>query len=168
MTAGEGVPAEGYIARLRRRVGRDKLLTVGVRAIIRDDTGAILLQRRGDFGTWGLPAGAMELDESVFAALGREVREETGVRVVRATPFGIYSDPRYSVTYPNGDQVQAVGIAFQVLEWVGEPAADGVESLALAFFAPDRLPPAERMFPPHRKTILDFLAYLEDGIFVVD
>jgi hypothetical protein len=42
MTAEEGAPAEGYIARLRRRVGQEKLLTVGVRAIIRDDAGTIL------------------------------------------------------------------------------------------------------------------------------
>ncbi len=79
-----------YLEELRRLVGNRKLLTVGVRAIIRDEAGAILLQRRGDFGTWGLPAGAMELDESIFEALVREVREETGLLVEPRRLTGIY------------------------------------------------------------------------------
>ncbi len=157
-----------YLAGLRRLVGRQKLLSVGVRAIIRDGVGDILLQRRGDFGTWGLPAGAMELDESIFEALVREVREETGLRVVRATPFGVYSDPKYSVTYPNGDQIQPVVIAFLAQEWTGEPRADGDESLALAFFNPDRLPRDDRMHQPHLRTIRDFARRGATGPFIVD
>jgi 8-oxo-dGTP pyrophosphatase MutT (NUDIX family) len=35
----------------------------------------------------------VELGESASEALAREVLEETGLCVVRATPFGIYSDP---------------------------------------------------------------------------
>ena len=48
----------------------------------------------------------MDVGESAYAALVREVREETGIAIVHADPFGLYSDPRYSVTYPNGDEVQ--------------------------------------------------------------
>ena len=157
-----------YIEELRRHIGHRKLLVPGVRAVILNAEGELLLQQRGDFKTWGLPAGAMELDESVLDALRREVREETGLRVVRATPFGIYSNPAASVTYPNGDQVQPVTTAFHVLEWAGEPRADGEESLAVRFFALDCLPPADRMHPIHHKTILDFRRYLEDGAFTVD
>jgi 8-oxo-dGTP pyrophosphatase MutT (NUDIX family) len=158
----------GYIEHLRRHVGHERLLNPGVRAIIRDGAGAILLQRRGDFGSWGLPAGGMELDESLMQTLRREVFEETGLRVVRAMPFGVYSDPRYSTTYPNGDWVQPVTLAFHVREWTGEPRADGEESLDLAFFPLDRLPPDDRMHPSHLKTIRDFARYREDGAFVVD
>ena len=157
-----------YIAALRRHVGHRKLLNPGVRAVILNAEGEVLLQQRGDFKTWGLPAGGMELDESILDALQREVHEETGLRVVRATPFGIYSNPAASVTYPNGDQVQPVTTAFHVLEWTGEPRADGDESLALRFYALDHLPPADQMFPIHLKTIRDFRRYLEDGQFIVD
>lgn len=157
-----------YIERLRRHVGHERLLSPGVRAIIRDGTGAILLQRRGDFGSWGLPAGGVELGESIWQALCREVDEETGLRVIHAVPFGIYSDPQYGVTYPNGDQVQPFTLAFDVREWTGEPRADGEESLELAFFAPDHLPPDERMHPPHLWTLRDYARYREDGAFVVD
>ncbi len=158
----------GYIDGLRRHIGREKILVSGVRAIIRNDSGEILLQRRGDFGTWGLPAGAMELDESIFEALEREIREETGLQVIQAVPFGIYSHPRSSVTYPNGDQVQPMTVAFHVQEWTGEPIADGEESLALEFFHPDRLPPDDRMHPPHLQTIRDFERYAGAGQFIVD
>ena len=157
-----------YLEELRRLVGNRKLLTVGVRAIIRDEAGAILLQRRGDFGTWGLPAGAMEVDESIFESLVREVREETGLRIVRAAPFGVYSHPRYSVTYPNGDRIQPVTVAFLVQEWEGQPQADGEESLELRFFSPDRLPPDDRMHPPHLPTIRDFGRHAGTGQFIVD
>lgn len=83
-------------------------------------------------------------------------------------PFGLYSDPRYSVTYPNGDQIQPITTAFHVTAWAGEPRADGTESLALAFFPLDRLPPAKQMLAIHLKTIHDFTRYLEDGAFIID
>ncbi|MGF9697944.1 NUDIX domain-containing protein [Paenibacillus sp. MABNR03] len=34
-------------------------------AIIRDDGGRILLQRRSDYGDWGLPGGGMEPGERI-------------------------------------------------------------------------------------------------------
>ncbi|HEY8597130.1 MAG TPA: NUDIX domain-containing protein [Thermomicrobiales bacterium] len=157
-----------YIQGLRRFIGHERIITPGVRAIIRDGAGRLLMQRRSDFGTWGLPAGGMELDESVTTALAREVVEETGLRVIRATPFGIYSDPKYAVTYPNGDQIQPFTLAFLVEEWSGEPVADGDESLQLAFFALDALPPDEQIHPPHRKTLLDFQRFIANGTFIVD
>ena len=158
----------GYVEELRRLIGHRKILMPGVRAVIRNAAGQVLLQQRSDFGTWGLPAGSVELDESILMALRREVLEETGLRVIRAVPFGMYSDPRYSLTYPNGDQVQPITLAFLVDEWAGEPVADGRESLRLAFFDLDHLPPAGQMHPPHHKTLLDCRQFLDNGEFIVD
>jgi ADP-ribose pyrophosphatase YjhB (NUDIX family) len=157
-----------YIAGLRALIGHQKIIMPGVRAVIRDAEGRVLLGRRGDFGTWGLPAGAVELDEAVADALAREVLEETGLRVRRATPFGLYSDPSYSTTYPNGDQVQPFTLAFLVEEWDGEPVADGDETLQVAFFPLDALPPDEQVHAPHRKTLGDFCSFLDTGTFIVD
>jgi 8-oxo-dGTP pyrophosphatase MutT (NUDIX family) len=140
----------------------------GVRAVIRDETGAVLLQLRGDFKIWGLPAGGMELGESVQDAVRREVFEETGLTIVTARPFGIYTDPRFAFAYPNGDRCQPFTVAFLVEAWTGSLVADGDESLDLRFFPLDRLPPAEQMHLPHRSTILDFQRYLETGEIVVD
>ena len=157
-----------YVEGLRQLIGHKKIINAGVRAIIRDEAGAVLLQKRGDFGTWGLPAGGMELDESVWEALCREVREETTLTVTRARPWGIYSNPRYSVTYPNGDQAQPFTVAFVVEEWSGTPTPDGDESLDLQFFPLDALPSPERMHPPHRTAIADFQRHLETGEIIVD
>jgi 8-oxo-dGTP pyrophosphatase MutT (NUDIX family) len=158
----------GYVEELRKLIGTRTLIAPGVRAVIRDDTGAVLLQLRGDFKIWGLPAGGMELDESVQDAVRREVFEETGLTIVRARPFGIYSHPRNAITYPNGDQAQPFTIAFLVEEWTGSLVADGDESLDLRFFPVDGLPPPEQMHPPHRSTVHDLLRFLETGEFVVD
>jgi 8-oxo-dGTP pyrophosphatase MutT (NUDIX family) len=158
----------GYIEDLRSLIGHRKVLVPGVRAVIRNASGEVLLQQRGDFGTWGLPAGAVELDESVMMALQREVWEETALRVMRATPFGMYSNPQNSITYPNGDQVQPISLAFLIDEWAGEPIADGQESLRLAFFDFDHLPHVDQIHPAHHKTILDSRRFLDDGTFIVD
>ena len=51
----------------------------GACAIIFDDSGKVLLERRSDNGFWGLPGGAVEVGESVEQAVKREVMEETGI-----------------------------------------------------------------------------------------
>lgn len=53
-------------------------------ALVRDDTGRLLLVRRGrppSEGLWSLPGGRLEPGESAAAAAAREVREETGLTV---------------------------------------------------------------------------------------
>jgi len=157
-----------YIGELRKLIGSRPILAPGIRAVICDDAGAVLLQLRGDFRIWGLPAGGLELGESVQDALRREVFEETGLTVVRARPFGVYSNPRYAVTYPNGDQTQPFTVGFLVDAWTGTLEADGDESLDLRFFPVDALPPLDQMHPPHRTAIQDALRFRETGEFVVD
>ncbi|MGE3908406.1 MAG: NUDIX hydrolase [Chloroflexota bacterium] len=157
----------GYVEELRKHIGTQPIIRPGVRAVIRDDQGAVLLQLRGDFRIWGLPAGGMELGESVMDALGREVYEETGLTVVRARPFGIYTHPSYTITYPNGDQSQPYTTAFLVDEWTGTLTADGDETLELQFFPVDALPPEERLLPAHRRVFDDLRRFLDTGEFTV-
>jgi ADP-ribose pyrophosphatase YjhB (NUDIX family) len=155
----------GYIQELRALIGQRPIIAPGVRAVIRDERGHVLLMRRSDFGYWSLPGGGVELGQSARETLEREVREEVGLEVIGATAFALYTNPRDSVTYPNGDQVQLFALAFLVDEWSGEPRADGDESLEVAFFPPDRLP---EFHPPHRQTLIDMQAYLANGQFIVD
>ncbi len=143
-----------YIQTLREYIGHKPLLIPGVRALIRNDAGEVLLQLRSDFNVWGLPAGAMELGESAWQAVQREVREETGIEVQAAKLFGVYSDPKFTVVYPNGDQVQVFAVAFLVTQWRGALTGGDEETLALRFFPLDALP--ENMLPAHRQTLLDF------------
>ncbi len=152
-----------YIKNLRSMIGNTKIIVPGVRALILNDRGDLLLERQTVFGSWALPHGCIDVGESVFEALTREVKEETGLSVLDAVTFGIYSDPKYSVTYPNGDQVQTLTVAFLVRAWSGELAVDGDEVDELAFFPLDRLPAP--LYPIHRDTILDYQT--STGVFVL-
>ncbi len=73
---------------------------VGISAVARTRDGRILLIRRADTGTWGLPGGTLEWGETLRVALDRELEEEAGVvdlELVRV--LGAWSrpsrDPRF-------------------------------------------------------------------------
>jgi 8-oxo-dGTP diphosphatase len=56
-----------------------------VGAVVHDDTGRLLLVRRGrepGRGLWSVPGGRVEPGESAAEAVVREVEEETGLHVV--------------------------------------------------------------------------------------
>ena len=152
-----------YIGNLRRMIGNTKIIVPGVRALLLNERGELLLEEQRVFGSWALPHGCVDLGESALDALKREVKEETGLEVQRASPFGIYTDPKYSVTYPNGDEVQTFTIAFLVEEWRGTLRADGDEVAALGFFPLAALP--HPIYPIHVETIDDFRT--ADRAFVV-
>jgi len=152
-----------YIRHLRSMIGNTKVVIPGVRAIICDEQGRLLLEKQALFESWALPHGCVDLGESALDAVIRETREETGIEIVRAELLGIYTDPSYSVTYPNGDEVQTFTIAFLARQWEGTPEPDQDEVVELGFFPTDALPDA--IYPVHRDTIEDFLAF--DGTPVV-
>jgi 8-oxo-dGTP diphosphatase len=68
--------------------------TLGVFAAIIDDNGRILCVRM-NYATraWTTPGGRVEVGESPFAALRREVLEESGLDVVEDGLVGVYAKP---------------------------------------------------------------------------
>ncbi len=143
-----------YIRELRKRIGNMKVVIPGVRGLIFNDRKEVLLELQAHFNTWSLPHGCVDVGDSALDALKREVKEETGLSITSAEPFGLYTDPKYSVTYPNGDQVQTFTVAFLVKSWTGELIIDGEEVLELGFFPLDKLP--EPIYDIHLDTILDY------------
>lgn len=125
---------------LRQKVGHEKVIMAGVCAIITDGENRVLLEHRRDFDLWSLPGGAVELGESVLAALKREVLEETGLCVEGAELMGLYTGPRFDVTYPNGDQVQNFTTTFHVSRWSGVLLHDVTESYGVQWWPLDQLP----------------------------
>lgn len=64
-----------------------------VGAVIRDPAGCVLTVRKRGTAHFMLPGGKREPGEDDLAALGRELREELGVRLVAAELLGRFEAP---------------------------------------------------------------------------
>src|SRR4051794_23502738 len=130
--------AESYLGRLRASAGdADTLFFVGARGVVFDAERRLLLIRRSDNGRWALPAGAMELGESLRDCAVRETWEETGLRATELTPFAMYTGPAYTYTNQYRHTYQSIMMSFLVRAWEGElqPVTD--ETLDARWFRPD-------------------------------
>lgn len=125
---------------LRAVVGKRPLLQCGASVIAVNEAGEILLQRRGDDGSWAYCGGSVELGERVEEAAAREFHEETGLTAHRLELFNVFSGPELYHVYPNGDEVHNVDILFICRDFSGTLTVDGDEVLELGFFPPDALP----------------------------
>ncbi|OGO71888.1 MAG: hypothetical protein A2Z49_04320 [Chloroflexi bacterium RBG_19FT_COMBO_56_12] len=128
-----------YISYIRDLVGHQKIFLAFASVILRDEAGRILLQRRADFNTWGLPGGSLELGEDIVSCARRELLEESGLTAGPLRLVGIYSEPAYDTVYPNGDQVQQYMVCFEGCRAGGELVVDGIETRDLRFFAPHEI-----------------------------
>ncbi|WP_029903651.1 NUDIX domain-containing protein [Nocardia brasiliensis] len=87
-------------------------LVPGGSALVTDDNGAILMQRRGDSGNWSLPGGTMEIGETLEQCVIRETREETGLDIEITGLLGIYTDPEHVIEYSDGEVRQEFAITY--------------------------------------------------------
>lgn len=78
-------------------------LVVAASAVVTDEEGRILLQRRRDNDLWALPGGGMEMADSLPGAAVREVKEETGLDVEITGLVGTYTHPRHVIAYTDGE-----------------------------------------------------------------
>jgi ADP-ribose pyrophosphatase YjhB (NUDIX family) len=110
-------------------------------SIVRHE-GRILLCRRAidpRSGYWTLPAGYMELNETVEDAARREAREEANAEIVLERIFAVYSVPRIS-------QVQVMFLAH-----LASPRfSPGVESTEVCLFDWSEIPWDDLAFPSVR------------------
>jgi len=125
--------------RIRQKVGT-LLMLVPVVAIIRDETGGILFQKKRD-GTWSLPAGAIEPGENPAQAIVREVQEETSLKVKPERNRRCFWGADFRYQYPNGDQVEYTVVVFECSKEGTSERFDNEETLGLAYFVPEALPP---------------------------
>ena len=127
-------------------------------AVVRDDTGRVLLVRRADDGYWELPGGRIVVGETASAAVIREVAEQTGVRIMVTGLAGVYSDPGHVLAYPHGEGVyQQVAVCFHAVSQVDESQPDCEESTAAAWFDPGQATQLG-MHPAMRQRLTDALA----------
>lgn len=149
---------------LRPFFGCERLILVGGSAVVRNERGDILLVKRRDSGAWVLPAGYTDIGENVAHTAVREVREETGLNVDPIRIIGVYSAPHFGEIYPNGDQVQNVGVLFDCRCINGTLDPDSVETKAACWVDAQQLP--KRITPRYRLFAEKIVACLNEGHFV--
>ncbi|MEU1788610.1 NUDIX domain-containing protein [Streptomyces sparsogenes] len=113
-------------------------LVVAASAVVTDDTGRILLQRRRDNELWALPGGGMEMTDSLPGTAVREVKEETGLDVEITGLVGTYTDPRHVIAYTDGEVRRQFNVCFTA-HIVGGQLAISDESTEVRFLAPEEL-----------------------------
>jgi ADP-ribose pyrophosphatase YjhB (NUDIX family) len=108
--------------------------SIGVRAIVLNDGGEILLVRHTYQPGWYTPGGGLRAGETPEGALRRELREEVGLELTGPPAlFGIYlHEWRGLADYP---------ILFVVRRFAGEArAADAAEIAEVGWFPLEALP----------------------------
>jgi ADP-ribose pyrophosphatase YjhB (NUDIX family) len=106
--------------------------TLGVRGIVSDDTGCVLLVRHTYTPGWHFPGGGVERGETCAEALRRELREEAGIEAGVLELVSVHANHAF---FPN-DHV----LVYRAREWLqGEPSARG-EIAERRFVDPENLP----------------------------
>lgn len=97
-----------------------RLAAYGV--VVRDGRVLLAMQRFPEAGTWALPGGGVEFDETVEDAVVREFMEETGYEVAVDGLLGIrhHVVPAERRMHENGRPMKAVQVVFRVRVTGGE------------------------------------------------
>lgn len=116
------------------------VFTIGCSGVVvREEAGVkkILIIQRGQepfAGTWQLPGGYAEHDETISLAVEREIMEESGVQAKVSDVVGF----RHMPGHPKGG-VNNIYMIFRLEYISGEPRADGDETAEAAFFTVEEL-----------------------------
>lgn len=105
----------------------------------------ILLCRRGiepRYGTWTLPAGFLENEESVEEGARRELMEEARATALGLQPYGLYNIPHVSQVY-----------LFFIGALANGDFSAGEETLETRLFGEDEIPWEELAFPVVETTL---------------
>lgn len=125
-------------------------MTLGVRALVVDGSGCILLVKHSYVSGWHLPGGGVEPGETLGQALARELREEASVEITGAPELhGIFFNVRAS----RRDHVAVYVVRKFRAESVRLPDR---EIIACAFFPANALP--SDTTPATRARIREFLS----------
>ena len=135
-----------YYENLRNRIGASLILIPCVAGIVRDRAGRLLLQRKQD-GTWSLPAGAIEPDETPQEAMNRELAEETGLHAAELSLVGCFGGAEFRYTYPNGHAAEYVILLFHCSGCTERSTPLDPETVELRFFSAEEFPGLALPYP---------------------
>ena len=134
-----------YIKNMRKYIGHERLLIVGASVFVHKD-GKLLLQKRKDNGCWADHGGCCELGENVEETAKRELLEETGLTAISLELLGVFSGKDLDYTYPYGDMVSNVNIAYLCENFTGDLIYQTNETADLQWFNLYNLP--DNISPP--------------------
>jgi ADP-ribose pyrophosphatase YjhB (NUDIX family) len=108
-------------------------MTLGVRAVVTDDQGRVLLVEHTYVPGWHLPGGGVERGETAETAVVRELQEEAGVAPIgRPRLISVHANEAYF----RGDHV----LVYRIEAWREVASSAQGEILRRDFFARDALP----------------------------
>ena len=124
-------------------------------AIVRNDSGEVLLVLRADDGNWELPGGRIEVGESAASAAEREVAEEAGVTIRVTGLAGVYSAPHHVLAYSGDGVYQQIAICFHARPLHSDAAhPDRRETVEARWFDP-AVTTSLTMHPTMRRRLAD-------------
>jgi 8-oxo-dGTP pyrophosphatase MutT (NUDIX family) len=108
-------------------------MTLGVRGLVRDAEGRVLLLKHTYTSGWHMPGGGVERGETAEAALAHEMVEEAGVELTERPRLRSIHSAEAGF---RGDHI----LFFEVGAWRPVPATSRGEIAAVEWFAPNALP----------------------------
>lgn len=127
---------------IREKVGKSKVLFNGsAGAIVNNEQIFLVFDKVRQ--EWQIPGGIQELDESVEETAIREIFEETNIKAQINNLISVYSDPKWSFSYPNGDSLQIISFLFLLEvkeEEFGKIKIDETEITEYKWFSFSNLP----------------------------
>lgn len=113
----------------------------------------VLIQRR-DTGQWGLPGGLIDWGETISTAAKRELKEETGLRLLAINRLvGVYSSP------DRDPRMHSISILLAVQAEGNLKIHDPLEVLDVRAFIPESLP-LGNLSHDHDRQLRDYLEQL--------
>lgn len=146
--------ADGYIMKIREKIGHSPLVVACASVIIYDESRGILLQNRKDNRGWSHHGGSIEPNESAEEAAKRELFEEIGLQAGQMQLYTVASGPEQHFFYPNGDEVHIVNAVFTCKDFSGKIILEESEVTDCQWFAFDQLP--ENISSSTKSIILQF------------
>ncbi len=131
-------------------------MTLGVRGVVENERGEVLMVRHTYVDGWFLPGGGVERGEPAEEALARELVEEAGVQLEGpATLVGIYSNHRH---FPN-DHV----LVYRATAWREVPASSVGEIAEVRWVDP--LNPPEGATPGNARRLREIFAGSDASLY---